>query len=99
MIIILVNTQVEKENVNFFEEKLELIANSAKELDGCKVYDWYRNPKEENSYMVYGEFHSMDHFENYKKSYVVKMIVEQLIPLTSRKPKFKHFQGEIFEQG
>jgi len=62
-------------------------------------FHWFRNPSEEGFYTVYGEFSSMSDFENYRKSAVVETIVSNLIPLTSTKPIFKHFQASIFEQG
>ena len=99
MVIIIVKASVKKENVSLFEERLELVANVAKKLDGCNTYEWYEHPKEANSYTVYGEFSSIDTFKKYKKSSVVEMIVDLLIPLMTTKPSFKHFHAEIFEQG
>ena len=99
MIIIIVRASVKKENSHIFEKRLESVSGAALRLEGCNMYEWYKNPQEETSYVVYGEFQSMNHFREYKKSSVVETIVSQIIPLTTAKPSFKHFQGEAFEQG
>ena len=88
-----------KENIGLFEERLTSVSSAALKLEGCNMYKWYENLQEEASYVVYGEFQSMNYFREYQKSPVVEMIVNQVIPLTVAKPNFKHFQGEIFEQG
>lgn len=99
MVIIIVKALVKKENISLFEERLSSVSNTALRLEGCSSYEWYKNPQEEAEYVVYGEFQSIQLFREYKKSPVVEMIVNQVIPLTVAKPNFKHFQGEIFEQG
>lgn len=98
MVIIIVKALVEEENINLFEERLTSVCHAALELEGCSSYQWHKHLQEKTEYMVYGEFQSMKHFIEYKKSPVVEMIVDQVIPLTVAKPRFKHFQGEIFEQ-
>lgn len=99
MVIIIVKALVRQENISLFEERLVSVSNAALQLEGCNMYEWYKDPQEEGSYTIFGEFQSLNHFRAYKKSPVVEMIVNQVIPLTIVKPKFKHFQGEIFEQG
>ena len=99
MVIIIVKALINKQNTSFFEERLTSVSKAALKLEGCSSYEWYKNPQEEAEYLVYGEFQSMKHFTGYKKSPVVEMIVNQVIPLTVSKPSFKHIKGEIFEQG
>lgn len=99
MIIIQVTTTVDLSNVDSFEKTLQLVCSEALKLDGCKTYAWYRDHRINNGYFVYGEFESMNHFLSYKDSHVVQMIGKEIIPLTSSKPRHKHFDGEVFEEG
>ena len=99
MVIIIVKALIKKENFSLFEERVTSVCNDALRLEGCSSYEWYKNPQEEAEYVVYGEFQSIGHFKEYKKSPVVEMIINQVVPLTVSKPYFKHFEGEIFEQG
>ena len=65
-------------------------------LNGCLEYYWFKDKILPNHYFVYGEFSDMQAFLNYKKSYVVDTIINQLIALTASKPKYKHFEAISF---
>ena len=99
MIIIKVETSITETNKVKFEETLTEVANSATKLNGCLEYYWFKDKILPNHYFVYGEFSDMQAFLNYKKSYVVDTIINQLIPLTASKPKYKHFEAIVFEEG
>ncbi|WKN43190.1 putative quinol monooxygenase [Tunicatimonas pelagia] len=99
MIIIHVTTTVNPSNTDAFEKTIQKVCDDALKLKGCIAYTWFRDHHVKNGYMVYGEFESMTDFKVYKESEVVKKIVTEVIPLTSSKPKYRHFDGEVFEQG
>ena len=99
MIIIYVTTTVDPKNIQAFEKTIQHVCEEALKLEGCSTYAWYRDHRTEDGYFVYGEFESMDHFLSYKDSHVVQIIGEEIILLTSSKPRHKHFNGEVFEEG
>ncbi|MEM7734903.1 MAG: antibiotic biosynthesis monooxygenase [Deinococcota bacterium] len=98
MVFIHVTVTVKPTQQTQFETNLASIVQEAKEQDGCHHYAWYRIPNDAHTYVVYGEFEDRHAFDVYKKSHVVKRIGTELLPLLTRKPTFKHVDGEIFEQ-
>jgi quinol monooxygenase YgiN len=98
VVVIQVSVKAKTESVERFEQILREVVAQAREVDGCRRYEWYRSPDEERAAFVYGEFESEDAFANYRKGPVVKRIGEQLIPLLEARPSFKHFRATVLEQ-
>lgn len=86
------------ENVTLFKERLQSVVAAASELKGCSRYEWYQDTASDYQFIVYGEFESEGSFAFYK-SRIVDRIGRELLPLTVSKPSYKHFRGEVFEQG
>ncbi len=75
------------------------IVSLAKQEKGCLKYQWFVNPDNENNFIIYGEFDTKENFLLYRKSEIIQMIGQQLLPLVNGRPSFKHIRGEIFEDG
>ena len=99
MVIIKVEVTINEVNKQIFETRLNDVIQAALLLNGCLAYHWFRQRIKSNSYFVYGEFSDIKSFQDYKKSHVVKMIVDNLIPLSVSKPEYKHFEASVFEEG
>ena len=99
MILIYVHTVTSAERAPALEAMLRRVVAAARRVKGCQTYAWYKDPEADYQYTVYGEFDTEENFRLYKQSQVVEMIVQELIPLTTAKPRYKHFRAEVFEQG
>lgn len=98
-IVIYVSVNVSPETTEKFVANLTNIVSSARRVEGCLKYQWFINPDDNSNYIIYGEFDTEENFLLYKKSEVVSNIGKLLLPLLNRKPNFKHFRTQTFEQG
>lgn len=98
MIILYVSVNTTNENRNLFEERLRSIVLLAKNVSGCLKYEWFQDHADNNHFVIYGEFDTEENFSLYRKSEVVRMIGEELLPLLKSKPNFKHIRAEVFEE-
>ena len=99
MILIHVSVQPKKGLSVDFEQVLNEIILEARQASGCRKYEWYRSLDTPSPYVIFGEFDTKDHFEQYLQSNVVKRIGQELIPLLETKPAFKHYEAEVFKEG
>ena len=99
MVIVHVSVATSSENLALFKERLQNVVAAACQQKGCVRYEWYQDTVSDHQFTVYGEFESEESFAFYKKSEVVGMIRKEVLPLTVSKPSYKHFRGEVFEQG
>ncbi|MDX1939594.1 MAG: antibiotic biosynthesis monooxygenase [Saprospiraceae bacterium] len=99
MILIHVSVQPQIALTVDFEQVLNEIVLEARRVPGCLKYEWYRATDAPNSYVIFGEFDTKAHFEQYLQSNVVKRIGRELIPLLETKPAFKHYEGAVFKEG
>ena len=97
MILIYVRVQTAQELRDTFERTLRDVVGAARQSAGCLKYQWYREPDSHSGYVIYGEFSSRQHFEDYLRSDVVRRIGEELMPLLSAEPEFKHYEATLFE--
>jgi quinol monooxygenase YgiN len=99
MIILYVSAKTTYENRGLFQERLSSIVTLAKSSLGCLKYEWFQDHADNNHFVIYGEFDTEENFKLYKQSDVVSNIGKLLLPLLKEKPSFKHFKGQVFEQG
>ncbi|MGH7718118.1 MAG: putative quinol monooxygenase [Gemmatimonadaceae bacterium] len=60
--------------------------------------EWCRDPESPGRYVIHGEFESMQHFREYRRSHVVARIGGELLPLLKGTPEFQHYEARVFEQ-
>jgi quinol monooxygenase YgiN len=99
VVVVQVLVRAKPENVARLEHTLQEVVGEARQVSGCLFYGWYRSPESDREFFIYAEFDTDEAFALYRKTPVVKKIVEQLIPLLDGPPSFKHFSATVFEQG
>lgn len=97
--MIQVSVRAKPENVQRLEEVLRQVVADARQVAGCRRYDWFRSPDVEREKFVYAEFDSEDAFAQYRQGPVVRKIGQEIIPLLEGRPSFTHFNATVLEQG
>lgn len=98
MIVIFISVITTTENKDRFVTNLSRVTEYAKKTNGCISYEYFINPTDSNRFAIYAEFNSEENFLLYRKSEIMQMITNDLIPFLIEKPKFKHIRSEVFEQ-
>lgn len=98
MIIIHVSVMTKENMQQNLERTIREIQIEATSFEGCMSYEWHHYPDIPQSYFIHGEFDSQVHFEAYLNSNLVKRIANELIPLLSAPPQFRHFQATILDE-
>lgn len=99
MVLIQVSVTAKPEHHDSLQQVLQEVIAAARRVEGCLRYEWFRDPDHDRRVFVYAEFESEAAFAAYRQGPVVRMIVDQLLPLLEAHPSFKHFRATVFEQG
>src|SRR5262245_20766883 len=97
MIVIHVSVTAKAEVIKSFQISLQEVVTEARSVAGCTKYEWYHVPNSTQSFVIFGEFDTKENFEKYLNSTVVKRIGEELIPLLTAPPIFKHYEATVLE--
>lgn len=76
-----------------FERIIGEIQAQVRQLAGCVKNEWFRDPETPQRYVMYGEFDTQAHFQDYLNSPLVQRIQNELIPLLAVPPEFKHYEA------
>lgn len=93
MIVIRIRLKVNQENEVAFVKFLQDEAQKNKTLAGCLTYSLYKNVSEDNAFLLYEEWDSMESFELYKNSEAFHQIMATLSPLLAGKPDSAHYDS------
>ena len=97
MIVIHVSVTANENVTKRFESTLQEVVNEARKVAGCTKYEWYCVPNLAQSFVIFGEFDTEEHFRRYLDSSVVNRIGEELVPLLVTPPTFKHYEATVLE--
>jgi len=97
MIVAYVSVKTKKNASGDFEQIVNEIQHEVRKMAGCVKNEWYRDPHTPQRYVIYGEFDTREHFEQYLNSSLVKRIGDELIPLLDAPPEFKHYEATVLE--
>lgn len=97
MIVTYVAVQTRENAGSEFEHVIREIQADVRQLPGCVRNEWFRDPETPHRYVMYGEFETRAHFQDYLNSPLVQRIQHELIPLLTAPPEFKHYEAVELE--
>ena len=65
---------------------------------GCKLFKLFADPADENSFLLYEEWESLDDFNVYKNSAYFAENGEQIFPKLAEKPNSTYYQVTLLQQ-
>lgn len=97
MIVVYVSVQTKDDLGEEFVRRISDIQADIRKMQGCLKNEWYPHPESPQRFVIYGEFDSLENFENYLQSQAVKRIGDELMPLLAVPPDFRHYQATLLE--
>ena len=95
MIVIRVLLNVQVDNHSAFKTVMQEDVKATLDFEGCVRFDVFQQINDEDTFMLYEEWETLDHFEVYRRSDYFKRIGEKIFPLVAGQPDSAYYQADV----
>lgn len=97
MIVIRVAVEVKPEEVSAFVDHVTQEMVDVKEFAGCERFHLYADVKDENKFLLYEEWQTLENFNAYKISDYFTENGKKLFPMLAMNPDSAYFDAALLE--
>ena len=97
MMVIRVGLKIQPEHKQTFLDHVKETTAISRKFDGCQRFAVYKDVLEDNCYLLYEEWDSLENFDAYRNSEHFKHSGEILFPLFDGEPDSSYFKATVVE--
>ena len=97
MIVIRVNVEVKPEETDAFVNHVTQEMIDVKSFAGCERFHLYTDIQDENKFLLYEEWETLENFKAYQTSAYFENNSKKLFPMMAGKPDSAYFEAALVE--